>query len=284
MFKTNKITPRINPKINRWIAVSNIAAKEFEELTGIKCKVVRNPLEIEKEELNKVLFLVSATRLTREKGKERMVKLGKLLNDKKVNYLWFVFTNDTQEIDNPNIVYLKPRLNAIDYIYSLKGKCYGVQLSDCEGDCYFTRECEKIGIPLLVTPIDSFKEQGLIDGVNCYYLPFDMENIDIDKIVNNIPEFKPFGYTDTWNEELINIKSNYKEVNMKAKVKCIRFYYDIELKRDINVGEELIVTRERADQLLANPNNIVELVEYVEEKPVVEKEVKPTKKVIKRKK
>lgn len=284
LYKTQKLHVTIDPKINKYIAVSNAAAKEFEELTGIKCEVIRNPLTILETDIKPILYLVSATRLTKEKGKSRMEILGKLLNEKGINYLWLVFTNDTESIDNPNIVYLKPRLNVIDYIYSLKGKCYGVQLSDCEGDCYFTRECESLGIPLLVTPVESFKEQGLVDGLNCYYLPFDMKNIDIDKIVNNIPEYKPFGYIDKWDKELINVKSKYKEVNMKVKVKCIRQYYDVELKRNVVLNEELIVSRQRADQLLANPNNIVELVEYIEEKPIVEKAVPPTKKVVKRKK
>ena len=284
MYKTQNISVKTDPKINKYIAVSNIAAKEFEELTGIKCEVIRNPLTILETDIKPILYLVSATRLTKEKGKSRMEILGNLLNKKGINYLWLIFTNDSESINNPNIVYVKPRLNVIDYLYSLKGKCYGVQLSDCEGDCYFTRECEALGIPLLVTPVESFKEQGLVDGINCYYLPFDMKDIDIDKIVNNIPEYKPFGYIDTWDKELINVKSKYKEVNMKVKVKCIRQYYDVELKRDVVLNEELIVSRQRADQLLANPNNIVELVEYIEEKPIVEKAVQPTKKVVKRNK
>ena len=192
MFKTHKIKPRINKKITQYYAVSEIAASEWEELTGIKAKVVRNPLQM--LETKPVLFLVSATRLTAEKGKARIEKLGNMLNEKGIDYLWFIFTNDTDKIDNPNICYIKPRLNVRQYLYTLKqtGNVYGVQLSDCEGDCYFTRECESLGIPLLVTPIPSFKEQGLIDGVNCYYLPFDMKDIDIDKIVNNIPKYEGY--------------------------------------------------------------------------------------------
>jgi glycosyltransferase involved in cell wall biosynthesis len=281
MFKTNKITPRINPGIDRWIAVSNIASEEWNELTGYKPKVVRNPLTLDKPDTP--LIFVSATRLTPEKGKDRMIKLGDLLNQHNVNYLWFIFTNDTQEIDNPNIVYVKPRLNVIDYLNKFKGNCYGVQLSDCEGDCYFTRECEALGIPLLVTPLDSFKEQNLIDGKNCYYLPFDMNNIDIEKIVNHVPSYDPYLRDDNWLDELINIKSNYEEGNMKVKLKCIKGYTDLQLNKDMTLGEEFIVDRERAEELLKNPHNIVELVEYVEEPKKVEKAVKPTKKVVKRK-
>ena len=283
MYKSNKITPKINPTINKYIAVSEGAAKEFEELTGIKCRTIRNPLQLLEEEKEPILFLVSATRLTPEKGKDRMEKLGKLLNEYGAKYLWLVFTNDTEAINNPNIVYIKPRLNVRQYLNTIKNNCYGVQLSDCEGDCYFTRECEMLGIPLLVTPVPSFKEQGLIDGKNCYYLPFDMKDIDIEKIVNHKPKYEAYIKEDQWEKELVNIKSTYKEEIMKTKLRCIRDYFDIKLQRQILKDEELIVDRKRAEELLNNPYNIVEFVEYIEEpKPKPEKAVKPKKKVTKR--
>lgn len=284
MFKTNRITPKPNPKITQYFAVSEIAAKEYEELTGIKPKVVRNPLQVLEEEKKPILFLVSGTRLTPEKGKDRMEKLGKLLNQKGIEYLWFVFTNDTSAINNPNIVYLKPTLNIRQYLSTLKetGNVYGCQLSNCEGDCYFTRECEALGIPLLVTPIPSFKEQGLIDGKNCYYLPFDMQNIDIDKIVNNIPKYDGYIKEDKWKDELINVKSNYEEAEMKVKVKCTFSYDDMEKGRTMALGEEWTVDKKRADELLANPYHIVEVVEYIQEEKPKEKAVRPRRNVEKR--
>lgn len=287
MFKTNRITPRINPKIQKYFAVSEGAAKEWEELTGIIAKVVRNPLQVLEEEKVPTLFLVSATRLTPEKGKDRMEKLGKLLNQYGANYLWLIFTNDKAVIDNPNIVYISPRLNVRQYLATIKEKAYGVQLSDCEGDCYFTRECEALGIPLLVTPIPSFKEQGLEDGKNCYYLPFDMNNIDIERIVNHKPKYEGYMREDKWIKELVNKKSNYKEEEMKVKLKVVRSYWDVllspELGKNLELNYEFIVDRKRADELLNNPNGLVEFVEYIEE-PKPEKAVKPVKKVTKRKK
>lgn len=288
MFKTNRIHPRVNKKITQYFAVSEIAAQEWEELTGIHAKVVRNPLQVLEEEKKPILFLVSATRLTPEKGKNRMEKLGNMLNKKGIEYLWLIFTNDDAVIDNPNIVYIKPRLSVRKYLSGLKatGNVYGVQLSDCEGDCYFTRECEALGIPVLGTPIASFKEQNLIDGKNCYYLPFDMKDIDIDKIVNNIPKYDGYIRNDTWRNELVDVKSNYEEEEMKVKVKCTYSYDDVELGRTIKLGEEYIVDKARADVLLANPYHLVELVEYIEEpkvekavlKPKTEKATKPRKK------
>lgn len=288
MFKTNRLHPRVNKKITQYFAVSEIAAQEWEELTGIKARVVRNPLQVLEEEKKPILFLCSATRLTQEKGKSRIEKLIKLLDKNDIAYLWLIFTNDTDVIDNPNICYVKPRLNVRRYLSTLKetGNVYGVQLSDCEGDCYFTRECEALGIPVLGTPIHSFKEQGLIDGKNCYYLPFNMKDIDIDKIVNNIPKYDGYIRNDTWIYELANIKSNYKEEEMKVKVKCTYSYDDVELGRTIALGEEYVVDKDRAKVLLDNPYHLVEVVEYIEEpkvekavlKPKTEKATKPRKK------
>ena len=282
MYKTNNIKPKLNKKITGYYAVSVIAAKEWEELTGIKAKIVRNPLQM--LETKPVLFLVSATRLTAEKGKDRIEKLGNMLNEKGIDYLWLIFTNDDSKIDNPNICYVKPRLNVRQYLYTLKqtGNIYGVQLSDCEGDCYFTRECEALGIPLLCTPIPSFKEQGLVDGKNCYYLPFDMKDIDIDRIVNKIPTYDPYIREDKWRNELIDIKSTYKEEEMKVKVKCTYSYDDVELGRTVALGDEWIVDKKRADVLLANPHHLVEIVEYIQDEKPKEKAVKPKKNVEKR--
>jgi len=52
-------------------------------------------------------------------------------------------------------------------------------------------------------------------------------------------------------------------------------------KEDIPLGFEWNENEARAKELLRNPNELVEVVEYIEE-PVVEKAVKPKRKVTKR--
>jgi len=58
-----------------------------------------------------------------------MEQLGNILNDNNIPYNWFVYTNDIDAINNPNIVYKKPCLNIIDHIANAD---YLVQLSDNE--------------------------------------------------------------------------------------------------------------------------------------------------------
>jgi len=249
-FKSQGIQPRLNPKIDKYISVSKSAGKEWEELTGIKPTYCRNPLMITDQEATPALYLISATRLTAEKGKSRMIKLGEALNRAGVNYVWYVFTNDTDAIRNPNIVYCKPRLHIRPILASVKGHGYGVQLSDSEGDCYFTRECEALGVPLLVTPIPALKEQGLAEGKNCYFLPFEMDNIDVKKIVNKIPKYEAYKGEDAWDKMLAKGESQYKkDLKKKVKVKPIMTYYDLEQDRYVSVNDSFETTKVRAEDL-----------------------------------
>lgn len=251
-FKTQGLHPRINKKIDKYLCVSKSAGAEWEELTGIKPTYCRNPLTLTEQEKRPAITLISATRLTPEKGKNRMQILGELLNAAGVNYIWFVFTNDINAINNPNIIFLKPRLDIRPIIASIKGRGYGVQLSDTEGDCYFTRECEALGVPLLVTPIKSLKEQGLQDGKNCYYLPFDMQGIDIKKIVNKIPSYNGYITPDTWGKMLVAGKSTYKrDLKIFVKVKPIMTYFDIELNKNLTPDDAPFeVNKIRAEALI----------------------------------
>lgn len=76
----------------------------------------------------------------------------------------------------------------------------------------------------------------------------------------------------------IKYNSTQREGIMKAKIRCINSYIDIELNKDIPVGYEWIVDKKRYDELIANPNNLIELVEYITEEKPKEKAVKPKKK------
>ena len=274
MYKTNKVKPVDEPLIQRYLAVSEIAKKEYEELTGIKCEVFRNPLTFTEEDKQQPLLLISATRLTPEKGKERMIELARCLDMIGVKWLWLVFTNDTSAINHKNIAYMSPRLDIRPYLQLAKGRCYGVQVSSCEGDCYLTRECMGFGVPCLLTPVPSFEEQGWVDGKNCYYLPFDMKisRDRLEKIVNEIPVFKPYIREDKWDEILEHKLSNYKEGNM-IEVEALATYEELgakdsELDRMPKAGERFEVSKERLEVLLGKNGFNKPFVK------VVEKEVK----------
>lgn len=255
-----------HPKINRYIGVSQIACDAFTEMTGKPCELSYNPFLIEKSK--KVLHLISATRLTREKGKARMEKLAKALTDAGIPFLWTVFTNDTNAIDNPNVIYMKPRLDILDYIADAD---YLVQLSDNEGYCYSAIEALSAGTPVIVTPCPVFNELGIEDGKNGYILDFEMNNIPIDKIYNNIPKFNYEVPKDNWNKILINKKSKYEEDKKKMyKVKALKTYKEKRLKdKDLGripkPGEEWSVSFDRLQFLLGENDKKLTFVKLIGE-------------------
>ena len=140
-----------------------------------------------------------------------------------------------------------------------------------------------LGVPVIVTPVPSIKEQGIIDGVNGYYVPFDMKDIDIDKIVNNIPSFEPYILEDEWNDLLIHKSTKYKEeMNMKFKVRALPTFKEYglapkELGKD-NIpepGYEFKVDKVRLDVLTGNNSYGVAFVELVEEIKETKEDTKP---------
>lgn len=235
-----------SPKITKYIGVSKLACKSFTEVTGKPCELCYNPIILDKPK--KVLRLISATRLTPEKGRPRMAKLGQMLDNAGIPYLWTIFTNDTNAIKNPNIIYMQPRLDISDYIASSD---YLVQLSDCEAFCYSVVESLMLGVPVIVTDLPVFKEIGL-DETNSIKLNLDMSNVPIDKIYKKDFSFKYQPPKDNWDEILADGENTWEnDRNKIVKVTCIRpnGYDDLVLKKRVRLGEEIECTLERADYL-----------------------------------
>lgn len=266
-----------NDRIYQHIAITEHLVESFKRCTG-KTNVILgyNPLTIDKDE--PYLTLVSATRLTAIKGKKRMECLVQALDRAGINYIWYIFTNDTDAIESPNVLYMKPRLDVSKWISKAD---YVVQLSDTEACSYTINEALYRNIPVIVTPLPYLEEIGYKDGKTGYTLEFDCSNVeDIAKKINNVPKFTFKHLEDIYGDLFTNKPSEYKEENMKAKVKCTNGYYDVILKRMVEKGEEQIVDNERAEYLIGL--GLVELVERVEVKPEKEDKKLPTKKATKR--
>lgn len=263
-YKKQKITPIINPKITNYIGVSEEVCKSFKDLTGIECELCYNPLFV--DEPKKVLRLISASRLTKEKGKERIERLSKILDKKSVNYLWTIFTDDKNAIDNPNIIYVKPKLNIIDYI---NDSDFLVQLSSSEAYCYAVVESLMVKTPVIVTNLDVYNEIGLDDS-NSIKLDLDFDDIDLDKL-NKKYNFIYNPKEDIYSKFLDKTKSKYKEVgDMQYKVRALSTYKELgvtdnQLGCIPEEGTEFDVTKERLDLLLGNNGYKKKFVELVPE-------------------
>ena len=199
---------KIHPKINKYHGVSQLVCDHFKQLTGKDCELLYNPLVLDKPK--KVLKIISATRLTPEKGIDRMKKLGELLDKENIPYLWLIFTNSIDTIQNPNMIFMQPKLDITDYIADAD---FLVQLSNDESFCYSVVEALSLGTPVIVTDCPVFKEIGVKDGINGWICDFDMSNIDVKKIYNTPLKFSYEPPKDTWGEELVKGKPTYERKN-----------------------------------------------------------------------
>lgn len=256
-YKAQNLTPNTDPRINEHYGVSKAVATTYEEISGLETKVCYNPLTIDKPK--KVLKLISATRLTKEKGKDRMIILANELTKMKIPFLWLVFTNDRNAIDNPNVIYMQPRLDIRDFIANSD---YLVQLSDTEAWCYSVLESLCLGTPVITTPIPSFNEMGVKSGENGYILPFNMKELPIEDIYNNIPSFTFKAPKDIYDKLLINKPTTYNP-NDLYQCRALKSYYDVLFGMNIIKGNLLPekITKERAEELINNPKGA--LIEYV---------------------
>lgn len=241
--ETNK--PEIHPKINKYLGVSKLVCDEFTRLTGIPCELAYNPVEIDKP--RKVLKLISATRLTAEKGKKRMQKLAEELDKAKIPYLWLVFTDSDKTIDNPNIIYMKPTLNIVDYIVMAD---YLVQLSDTESFSISINEALKLGVPIISTDLPILKELGITEK-HGYILDMDMNNIPIQDIYTKIPKVKYDSPKDQWDKYLVHTKNTYKkECKEKQKVVFKRTIFYNPHNKEYKKGKEYILDNKAINELL----------------------------------
>ena len=240
--------PVIHPKINKYIGVSKAACKSFTEITGIRTELCYNPVAIDKPK--RILNLVSATRLTKEKGKDRMKKFAKLLEKNNIPFIWIVFTNDNKKIRNPNIIYKKPSLEVIDYIANAD---YLVQLSDKEGYGYTPIEALMVGTPVIVTDCPAFKEIGVKNDENGFIVDFDLKQINYIDIYKKRLKFKYEPPEDIYNKLLIHEENiYYKELVNKIKVTCIKNYFDEELNEEKKIIDKpYYIDNKRVDKLLS---------------------------------
>lgn len=137
------------------------------------------------------LLLMSATRMPApDKGEnlQRMRKLGQMLNEAKIPYMWLNFSNNQMEDAPKNFYNMGYRLDIQNFMQKAD---YIVQLSTVEACSNSVIEALNLNVPIICTPVPSFFELGVKDGVNAHVVPFDM-NFDVRKLLD-IPKYE-FNY------------------------------------------------------------------------------------------
>ena len=285
--------PKDRPEIT-YIGITEDSKKKFEQITGIDRTILcRNPLEIEDKD-EKVLTLVSATRLTDIKDNGRHLKLAQALERQGIKFIWYIFTTDEYNNNpiwnNENIIHMKNRL---DLGYFMKNADWYVQLSSCEGDSYSLKEALYRGTPIVVCELPYFSEIGIKDGENALF--YNLDNSNADEIAKKMKKPLKFEFAhiqDGYDALLDKTKSYYEEEKrMRAKVQALKKFEGVrDAERNVypKEGDIWETTKERAEFL--EGKDVVKIIEIItDEKPKeeikteVEKKPKTTRKSIAKK-
>ena len=243
-FKMNGLKP-FDKYTNKVIAVSNFVKDAYEEISDAKPMVCYNPLTL--EEHTKVLKLIYIGRITDKKGKTRIETLLKELDKNNIPYLLTIVGTGELSIQNDNVIYMKPRTN-VRQLIPLND--YLVQLSnDDESYSYTINEALSMGVPIIATDMTILKELGIKNKEHGYILNFDMSNIPIKEIYEEIPKPKYTPPKDEWLKYLDNTKAEYVKEQM-IQLRCIRAYKDIEYNEHISKGQLYETYEERAKELV----------------------------------
>ena len=266
-----------NIGIKEIVACGEYVAKMSDEVLHDNPKVIKNIL-MPKRETKKILRLISCTRIDAHKGWNRMLKLMDMMKNAGIKFQWDIFTNNTQTCPYEEVHFHRATPDIWDYIANSD---YTVLLSDSEGLPYTIQESIQYQVPCIVTDVGGCTEL-IKDGVNGYVVPLDM-NFDVKKILNipKCPEYDNHAFED-WlaylqYDGIINkneiIKKFMEEKEMKAEVKAIRNFRDVETNEKRVAGQSVWITsKERAEYL--RDNRGVEILRYIEE-PKINVEIKP---------
>lgn len=229
----------------KYIGVSKVACKGFKEITGHDIELIYNPVVINKPKVKKLkgLNLISATRLTSEKGGDRICKLARALDLAGINYHWRIYTNKRFLCDSKNVEVLPQQL---DLRKEVAESSYLVQLSSCESFGLSVCESLILGTPVIVTDLKAFHEIG-VNNENGIFINLEMKNIPIDEILKGKEKFDYKPPKDHW-EKYLSKEGTYNPDEI-IKVKSLCRLYLIEENLHLVPKQEIEITKERASYL-----------------------------------
>ena len=263
-------------RTNEIVGCGEFVSKMSNEVLHDNPTTIKNIL-LPKRETNKVLRLISCTRLDSQKGWGRMQQLMKMMRDAGIKFTWDIFTNSKQRCEYEEVHFWNARYDIWDYLANAD---YTVLLSDSEGLSYTVQESLQYQVPCIVTDVGGNTEL-ITDGVNGYVVPLNM-NFDVNKI-KNIPKCKEYdngslkkwldylGYKGKIKDVETLIEDFEKEENMKCKVRATKKFegiWDGERSTPDNqiypkAGDEWITSQGRAEYL--QQKGVVEIIDYIEE-------------------
>ena len=244
-YAARHLLPCMDERVTDRFGVSENTSVGIRENFGLDVQTVYNPYTPKKP--RKVLKLISATRLTAEKGLGRMITFAEALDKAGIPFHWDIYTDIHRDFPNKSVAVMPCRLDVLDFIADAD---YLVQLSDTEGYSYSIVEALSVGTPVIVTDIPVCKEQGIENGKNGFILPLDMSTIPVDDIYTGLKKFKYTPHESGYDKVFVKGKAKYEDdKGGLVEIRCKRHYYDVVLQTDQFPGDTQTVTWDRADKL-----------------------------------
>ncbi len=189
-------------EVEKLICVSQTAQKGLKEAFGLDSEVIYNILDNDPTDGDMRVF-ITLSRATAEKGIDRIIKMAQKFKEAGKHFIWYICCSLEQTSPDirriiesiPEFIIIPPSY----YNQSLIKNCdYLVQLSGTESFCYSAFEALQRNVPVILT---EFPEAYNIidDGENGYILKYDLSNLDVDKIFNEVP--KNLYYIDRCNKD-----------------------------------------------------------------------------------
>lgn len=226
-----------------------------------------------------MIKLVTISRISKEKGFERMLQLEALLRLSGIAFSWDCYGDTSTKYAKqvmPRFKHVKFKGVTQQPKQVMKQYNYLVQLSDTEGFPYSIYEAMQQKLPVIATDFPSIHEM-ITDGDNGYILDMDLGNFDPKKIIR-IPVIKSF--TEKSNEQdWINFLDMAKtrktpaaprvkpmtKITVKkddfVSVKVVKRYYDIEKQKTFEPYDLHEVSASRAKKL--HEAKVCEVVEVI---------------------
>lgn len=186
------------------LSVSEQARKEMVEQWGIESTVIPN-IVIKQQ---KPLVFLTLSRLSWEKGGRQLLEMLKRFSSSGHRFLWLIAAPDANGNEDllaklkgySEVVFIEASLGSRQLVHLAD---YIIQPSESEAFCYGAYEALVEGKPVIM--LRHAQSEAIIkQGKNGYLLNKDLSDLDVDKIFNEIPKFKPLDIKidPIWNDLL----------------------------------------------------------------------------------
>lgn len=266
-----KEKPKPHKRVEAFITITKYLDKKLDYLG--KRIMSYNPLTIEN---HNYITIVSATRLHKYKGADRMLQLARAMDRLGIDFIWYILTSDKYVINHPKMITLDPRLDTYKWLDIADYVCL---LSDSEACSYTINEALYRNIPIITTPLPYLKEIGYKDGVNGYTVEFNCSNVDdVAKKLLDIPKFNFKHLEDKYDKIFTNKLTNHNKEENMIEVEALDTYeinniQDGGLGYIPKAGEHFKVSKDRLETLLGKNAYNKPFVKVIETE---EKAIKPT--------